>query len=230
MKIILVIGGSSGIGLELVKILSEKNQVIATFNRTEPSAIPNVKFHPLNVAESDFNIDFLPERLDGLVYCPGAIQLKPMSRFSAADYHSDYQLQVVSAVEIIQKALPALKKSDNASIVLFSTVAVQMGFNFHSLVAASKGAIEGLTKALAAEFAPTIRVNAIAPSITDTPLAASLLNTPEKVDANAKRHPLKTIGQAQDVANCAAFLLSENAKWMTGQIIHIDGGMSTVKS
>ena len=104
-----------------------------------------------------------------------------------------------------------------------------MGFTFHAQVAASKGAIEGLTKALAAEFAPKIRVNAIAPSITNTPLAAQLLSSPEKIEANAQRHPLKKIGAASDIAQLAAFLLGDQSAWITGQVLHIDGGMSTLK-
>ena len=130
---------------------------------------------------------------------------------------------------MIQAALPKLKDSDNASIVLFSTVAVQSGLNFHSLVASSKGAIEGLTRALSAELAPKIRVNCIAPSLTDTPLAASLLNTDQKKEANALRHPLKRIGTATDIANMAEFLLSDKSSWITGQILHVDGGMGSIK-
>ncbi|MEP6597760.1 MAG: SDR family oxidoreductase, partial [Ginsengibacter sp.] len=118
----------------------------------------------------------------------------------------------------------------NASIVLFSTVAVQTGLPFHAQVAASKGALEGLTKALAAEFAPKIRVNCIAPSLTDTPLASSLLNTGQKAEANAQRHPLKRIGTTADIANLAEFILSDKASWITGQIIHVDGGISTLKT
>ena len=125
--------------------------------------------------------------------------------------------------------MPRLKKSENASIVLFSTVAVQTGLPFHTQVAASKGAVEGLTKALAAELAPTTRVSCIAPSLTDTPLAASLLNTEQKKQANALRHPLKRIGTTKDIANMAAFLLSAKASWITGQILHVDGGMSALK-
>jgi len=126
--------------------------------------------------------------------------------------------------------LPRLKKSENASIVLFSTVAVQTGFNFHSQVAVSKGAIEGLSRSLAAEFAPKIRVNAIAPSLTDTGLASKLLSSEEKKQANAERHPLKKIGTPKDIAEMAVFLLSEKANWITGQILHVDGGMSSIKN
>ncbi|CAF3796997.1 unnamed protein product, partial [Rotaria sp. Silwood1] len=136
--------------------------------------------------------------------------------------------EVIGAIKIIQQCLPNLKSADNSSIVLFSTVAVQTGFNFHSIVSSSKGAIEGLTKALAAEFAPKIRVNCIAPSITNTPLANTILNTSEKIDANAQRHPLKRVGQVEDIANAAIFLLQQ-ANWITGQILHVDGGMSSIK-
>ena len=174
-------------------------------------------------------IDFLPEQLDALVFCPGAITLKPFARIKPEEFMADYQLQLLGAVKVIQAVLPKLKASGSASVVLFSTIAVQTGFSFHSMVSASKGAIEGLTKALAAELAPNIRVNCIAPSITNTPLAAQLLSTPEKVEANKQRHPLKKIGEATDIANMVAFLVSEQSAWMTGQVMHLDGGMSTIK-
>jgi NAD(P)-dependent dehydrogenase (short-subunit alcohol dehydrogenase family) len=157
------------------------------------------------------------------------VNLKPFSRIKPVDFISDYQLQLVGAVKVIQACLPKLKNASSPSIVLFSTVAVQTGFNFHSLVAASKGAVEGLTKALAAEFAPKIRVNCIAPSITDTPLAGTLLNSEEKKEANAQRHPLKKIGKPEDLANLAEFLLSDKSAWITGQVLHADGGMSSIK-
>ena len=167
--------------------------------------------------------------IDGLAYCVGSIQLKPFHRFTEEDFIRDYQLQVLGAVKVIQEILHKLKQSSSPSIVLFSTVAVQTGFTFHSLVSASKGAIEGLTKALAAELSPKIRVNCIAPSITQTPLAGALLNTEEKITANGQRHPLGRIGQPNDIAELAAFLLSEKSSWITGQIMHIDGGISTIK-
>jgi NAD(P)-dependent dehydrogenase (short-subunit alcohol dehydrogenase family) len=138
-------------------------------------------------------------------------------------------LQVGGAIKVIQAVLPALKNSGNASIILFSTVAVQLGLNFHTQVSVSKGAIEGLTKALSAELAPSIRVNCIAPSLTDTPLAASLLNTEQKVEANALRHPLKRIGKVNDISEMACFLLSNKSSWITGQVMHVDGGMSAIK-
>ncbi|HAR19885.1 MAG TPA: oxidoreductase [Cytophagales bacterium] len=230
MKNMFIIGGSSGIGKALTNQLASTEKVFSTFFKNAPSSShENIRFQQLNVLEESNDYSFLPETLHGLVYCPGAINLKPFLRTKPQDFIEDYKLQVIGAVNCIQACLPNLKKSENASIVLFSTVAVQMGFNFHSIVSASKGAIEGLTKALAAELAPNIRVNCIAPSITLTPLAANLLNSPEKIEANAQRHPLKKIGTAEDIAQMAAFLLSEESKWMTGQILHLDGGMSSIK-
>jgi len=230
MRNYLVVGGSSGIGLQVVKDLTAQGHAVyATFNQNVVTDIPAAKFYPLNVLDDSIDLSFLPAQLDGVVYCPGAIALRPFARISPADFIADYQLQVVGAIKIIQAALPMLKANENASIVLFSTVAVQLGLNFHSLVSTSKGAIEGLTKALSAELAPTIRVNCIAPSLTDTPLAASLLNTEQKIEANAQRHPLKRIGSPTDISNMVDFLLSSKASWITGQILHIDGGMSAIK-
>ena len=211
--------------------LSESgHQVIGTYNAHQiTSALPNVYYNPCNILDDQPDFSFLPESLDGLVYCPGSIQLKPFHRIKPNDFVEDYQLQVIGAIKSIQAALPALKKGNHSSILLFSTAAVETGLNFHSMVSASKGAIEGLTRALAAEFAPTIRVNCIAPSLTDTPLAASLLNTEEKRTSNAQRHPLKRIGTPGDIADMAEFLLSEKSGWITGQVFHGDGGISRLK-
>lgn len=231
MKNYLIIGGSSGIGRALVEqLVSEGHQVYATYHTTELNDVPTgVQYHPLNVKDETLNLDFLPESLDGVAYCPGSINLLPFARIKPQQFINDYELQVLGAIKVLQAVQKKLKAASNASVVFFSTVAVQTGFAFHAQVAASKGAIEGLTRALAAEFAPSIRVNAIAPSITDTPLAGKLLNSDDKKDKNAQRHPLKKIGTPEDIAQTAAFLLSDKASWMTGQIIHIDGGMSSVK-
>jgi NAD(P)-dependent dehydrogenase (short-subunit alcohol dehydrogenase family) len=231
MQHYLIIGASSGIGQELARQLSRAgNQVTATYNKNKPTVvIPNIRFHHLNILEEVPSLDFLPDELAGFIYCPGSINLRSFERIKPADFESDYKLQVIGAIKLLQLVLPRLKKSTNASIVLFSTVAVQTALPFHAQVAASKGAIEGLTRALAAEYAPNIRVNCIAPSLTDTPLAASLINNEQKKEVNALRHPLKRIGTTEDIANMAAFLLSEKASWITGQILHVDGGISSIK-
>jgi len=231
MQHYLIIGASSGIGQELARQLAESgHQVTATYNKNEPTVeTPNIRFHHLNLLDDSIALNFLPDELDGFVYCPGSINLRPFERIKPADFESDYKLQVTGAIKLLQMVLPRLKKSANASIVLFSSVAVLNGLPYHTQVAASKGAIEGLTRALAAEYAPNIRVNCIAPSLTDTPLAASLLNTDQKKETNALRHPLKRIGTTGDIANAASFLLSEKASWITGQIFHVDGGMSSIK-
>jgi NAD(P)-dependent dehydrogenase (short-subunit alcohol dehydrogenase family) len=224
-----IVGGSSGVGLELVKILSSQNdRVFATYRNSVPQD-GLAQWNSLNVLAETIDLSFLPDSIDSFVYCPGAVNLKPFARINPDEFVSDYQLQVIGAVKTIQAALPRLKNSAAASIIMFSTVAVQIGFNFHSLVSSSKGAVEGLTRALAAELAPKIRVNCIAPSITDTPLAASLLNSDQKKELNAQRHPLKKIGQPEDIANLAAFLVSEKSRWMTGQVFHVDGGISSVR-
>ncbi len=227
----LIIGGSTGIGLAITELLNAANhEVYATYHKTVPNQrLEHVTYASLNVLDESITLDFLPTELDGIVYCPGAIELKPFARISPSDFIDDFNLQVLGAIKVVQHCLPRLKKGNLPSILFFSTVAVQAGFNFHSQVAVSKGAIEGLTRALAAELAPTIRVNAIAPSLTDTPLAEKLINTEEKKQANAARHPLKRIGAPEDIAEMAVFLLSTKASWITGQIIGIDGGMSTIK-
>lgn len=226
MKTILVIGGSSGIGKAVVnKLLDRKDVVFATYNETP---VNEVNYHHLDVTNGDYNLSFVPDELHGLVYCPGSINLKPFHRIKPEQFAEDLQLQTIGAIRIIQSVLPNLKVG-KGSIVLFSTVAVQQGFNFHSQVATSKGAIEGLMRSLAAEFAPTIRVNCVAPSLTNTPLAEKLLSSDQKREANAERHPLKRIGTADDIANAVVHLLSDTSSWMTGQVLKVDGGMSVIK-
>ncbi len=230
MKNYCIVGHSSGIGKALSERLSSHSKVFGTYcKNSSASNNQNISSHYVNVLDENIDINFLPEQLDGLVYCPGAINLKPFARIKEEEFINDFKLQVGGAIKTIQACLPKLKNSSAASIVLFSTVAVKMGFNFHSIVSTSKGAIEGLTKSLSAELAPIIRVNCIAPSITQTSLAASILSNQEKIDANAQRHPLKRIGNPNDIANAAAYLLSDESSWVTGQVLHIDGGMSSIK-
>ena len=224
-----IIGGSSGIGKALhEKLTKEGHSVFSTFLNHKPSG-DDKNFYPLDVTQTEQDLSFLPEQLDGFVYCPGAIDLKPFNRLKEEAILADLNLQVLGAVRILQLILPRLKASGKASVIFFSTIAVQTGFPFHAQVAISKGAIEGLTRSLAAEFAPVIRVNAIAPSLTNTPLAEKLLSNPEKIEANGQRHPMKRIGEAEDLAEMAAFLLSEKSSWITGQILHVDGGLSSLK-
>jgi len=227
-----IIGASSGIGKQLAEQLAEAgHQVVGTyFTHAVYSDNERIRYHALNVLDETLELDFLPETLAGVIYCPGTISLRSFERIKPADFMLDYQLQVVGAIKVIQAVVPKLKTSEHAAIVLFSTVAVQLGLPFHTQIAASKGAIEGLTKALAAEYAPRIRVNCVAPSLTDSPLAAALLNSDQKREANAQRHPLKRIGTTADIANLVEFLLSPKASWITGQIMHVDGGISTLKT
>ncbi len=227
MKNYLIIGASSGIGKQLAEDLSVHHKVIGTYHN-HAMTHDAIEYRHYDALSSEELTD-LPATIDGLIYCPGSIDLRPFARIKPEDFIKDYSLQVVGAVKVIQQLLPRLKQSGSASIVLFSTVAVQTGFPFHSLVSSSKGAIEGLTKALAAEFAPKIRVNCIAPSLTQTPLAGALLATEDKIAANAQRHPLKRLGTASDIASLAAFLLSDQSSWITGQIMHVDGGISSLK-
>tara|TARA_B100000795_G_C22698764_1_gene398726 strand:- start:88 stop:783 length:696 start_codon:yes stop_codon:yes gene_type:complete len=230
MKNYIIIGGSSGIGKELVNLIEQQgDNVFSTYNNNMIEDRPNVKYIKFDATTDKMNLDELPEQIHGLAYCPGSINLKPFHRFTDEDFLEDFKLQVLGATKIIKDLLPKMKKSQDASIVLFSTIAVQTGFSFHAQVAISKGAIEGLTRSLAAELSPTIRVNAIAPSLTNTNLASKFLNTPEKLSMQAEKNPLKKVGEPKDIAEAAVYLLSEKSSWITGQILHVDGGFSNIK-
>lgn len=228
-KNILVVGGTSGIGNALVYQLLKAEATVWVAARNHKNLPAEVNYIELDVHSMNNQLDQLPEHLHGIAYCPGSINLRPFNRLTEADFNTDFQINVMGAVKVVQACFKKLKASGNASVVFFSTVAVQTGMSFHASVAVSKGAIEGLTKSLAAEMAPFVRINCIAPSLTETPLASALLATPEKKDASDKRHPLGRIGKPSDVASAAQFLLSDESSWMTGQIMHIDGGMGTLK-
>ena len=171
----------------------------------------------------------LPHSLDGLVYCPGSIRLEPFQNLKLDAFREDFELNLIGAVRAMQAALPALKAGTRPAVVFFSTVAVSTGMPMHASIASAKGAIEGLTRSLAAELAPSIRVNAIAPSLTATPLAARLLRSDRQQEAAARRHPLDRIGQPEDIAAAARFLLSEQADWITGEILAVNGGMGSLQ-
>ncbi|MEP7267171.1 MAG: SDR family oxidoreductase [Saprospiraceae bacterium] len=232
MKNIIIAGAGKGIGLEIAKLLApEFNLITISRNLTDDLKNLNTQFYKLTLSkETVFEIIDLPDEIHGLIYCPGSINLKPITRLSISDFEKDFDQNVLGAVGIIKYVLPNLKKSKDASIVLFSTVAVKLGMAFHASVAASKGAIEGLTKSLAAELAGSrIRVNAIAPSLIKTSMSEFLLNTEEKRNNSAKMHPLQRIGNPQEIAKLAEYLISENSSWITGQIIGIDGGLGSLK-
>lgn len=227
----LVVGGSSGIGLSIVKQLNENQANITVLSRTNDQLqkLSKVQHIKTDVIKDDIDPQQLPEAIHGLVYCPGTINLRQFRALKVADFQNDFEINVLGAVKVIKAAQKALKKAGHSSLVLFSTVAVQQGMPFHTSIAAAKGAVEGMTKSLAAELAPKIRVNCIAPSLTDTPLAKSLLSSPERREASDKRHPLRRIGTPEDIANLAVFLLSEKSSWLSGQVLGLDGGLSTLR-
>ena len=229
MKNILLIGGSTGIGYELSQKLKKDNNLFISTRDQGKFNDPNIKTHELDL-DKEFETDWLPDQLDGFVYLPGTINLRPFKGLKPSVFLDDFNINVMGCVKILQKVLPKIQAAENPSIVMFSTVAVKTGMPFHSSVSSSKGAIEGLTRSLAAEFAPKIRVNSIAPSILDTPLAEKFLNSETKLENSRNRHPLKEIGSPKDISEIVKFLLEDNSKWMTGQIIPFDGGMSSVKT
>jgi 3-oxoacyl-[acyl-carrier protein] reductase len=225
-RTLLLIGGNSGIGLALSELLREQGDTVISTTRASDVENPNQRrFDALAPGPLE-----LPPVLDGLVYFPGTVTLKPFHRTSEDDFLRDFRINCLGAVHAIQAALPALKAAPAASIILFSSVAVAQGMAFHASIAAAKGAVEGLCKSLAAELAPKIRVNVIAPSLTDTPLVGSLLNSEAKREAAAKRHPLEQIGRAEDLARLAAFLLSDASRFLTGQVLRPDGGLSSIRT
>ncbi len=231
-KNVFVVGGSSGIGLDIVKLLNADGHevYVGSRNNRNLDGIAHAHHLVIDVNAESMDLEHLPETLQGLVYCPGSITLKPFQRLTADDFIADFNLNLLGAVKVIQGSLKKLRKSpDGASIVLFSTVAVKVGMPFHASTASAKAAVEGFARSMAAEFAPRIRVNVIAPSLTDTPLAEDLLSSEQKRQGSADRHPLKRIGTSHEVAQMALHLLSEEGSWITGQVFHVDGGMSSIR-
>lgn len=228
MKNILLIGGSYGIGLALAKELQNDCAVfIASRTFENPEGI-NATHIPFDVQNDTFDLALLPAIIDGFVYLPGTINLRPFRGIKPETFMEDLQLNFIDMVKVLQTVLPLLTASAQASIVLFSSVAATTGMPFHTSIAAAKGAVEGFAKSLAAEYAPKFRVNVIAPSLTDTPLADKFLNNESKQEKSNERHPLKRFGQPEDIAQMAAFLLREKSSWISGQVFHVDGGMSTL--
>jgi NAD(P)-dependent dehydrogenase (short-subunit alcohol dehydrogenase family) len=228
MKNILIIGGSNGISAALAQLCVDKGHNVYTACRNQPE-VTGVTHITYDVLDSEAKLEGLPDHIDGFVYAPGSINLRPFRALKPAAFAADFEINTMGMIRSLQGVLPRLLKSPQSSVVVYSTVAVQQGMPFHASVATAKGALEGLTRSLAAEYAPKMRVNAIAPSLTNTPLAGKLLSSEEKIEKMNERHPLKRVGTPQDIADCTYFLLSDASSWMTGQIIGLDGGMGALK-
>ncbi|WP_338647837.1 SDR family oxidoreductase [Flavobacterium sp. KS-LB2] len=226
MKNIVIIGGSKGIGSAILLQQLEKNMVYNISRNAPDITHPNLKHFSVDVLQ-----DSLPdiETVDTLIYCPGSINLKPIGSLSIDDFRNDFEINVIGAVKAIQKYLPVLKKGTNPSIVLFSTVAAKLGMPFHASIATAKAGIEGLVKSLGAELASVVRINAIAPTITETSLSAGILRNDRMKENMVERHPMKGYLKPEEVANMANFLISENAKSISGQIFEMDYGIVTFK-
>lgn len=228
-RTILLIGGNSGIGLATARrLLDRGDTVLAAAREAGPLAELGIEVQPFDAREPGPLAT--PPVIDGLVYFPGTITLKPFHRLTPDDFLTDYRVNCLGAVAAIQSVLPALKASPAAAVVLFSSVAVTQGMPFHASIAAAKAAVEGLARSLAAELAPKIRVNVIAPSLTDTPLASALLAGDAKREMAAKRHPLQRIGDPAETAQLVEFLLSDAAGFITGQTLRPDGGLSNLRT
>ena len=231
-KSYLVVGGSHGIGRGVVGRLLDAGAAVTVISRSQldQEATEQLTHLTLDVTSECLDKSHLPAQLDGYVYCPGSINLGPVRQLTRESLAADYQLNVISAVECLQAAQPALRAAGNASVVFFSTVAVAQGMTMHASVSSVKGALEGLTRSLAAELAPKIRVNCVAPGLTTTPLSERFLSSEQKIAAMADKHPLKRVGCIDDIAAMVEFLLGDGATWITGQVIGVDGGMSSVRA
>jgi len=227
-KTFLFAGASSCIAQSTAHLLREKgHRVIGISTKFDVGGYDDL--HQISTYNFG-NFPEIEEQIDGLVYFPGTIQLKPFPRLTPEDFSHDLSVNFIGAVAFAQSYLTNLKRSASASIVFLSSVAVSMGMPFHASIASSKGAIEGLTKSLAAEFAPKVRVNCVAPSLVNTPLGSKFLETPEKMELMEKRNPMRKVGTPNEVAQAIVFFLSDESSWITGQILGVDGGMNTLKN
>jgi 3-oxoacyl-[acyl-carrier protein] reductase len=226
MRNIVIIGGSKGIGNAILLQQLENNQVYNISRNAPNISHPNLKHFEMDVLQES-----LPEieNVDVLIYCPGTINLKPIGNLSIGDFRNDFEINVIGAVKVIKKYLPALRKGNNPSIVLFSTVAAKLGMPFHASIATAKAGVEGLVKSLGAELASVVRINAIAPTITETSLAAGILRNDRMKENMMERHPMKNYLKPEEVANMANYLISEHAKSISGQIFEMDYGIVTFK-
>lgn len=226
MKKIVIIGGSKGIGNAILQQQLENNKVYNISRNAPDLSHPNLKHYSLDVLQ-----DALPEieNIDTLIYCPGSINLKPIGSLSVDDFRNDFEINVIGAVKVIQKYLPVLKKGTNPSIVLFSTVAAKLGMPFHASIATAKAGVEGLVKSLGAELASVVRINAIAPTITETSLSANILRNDRMKENMVERHPMKGYLKPEEVAKMANFLISDSAKSISGQVFEMDYGIVSFK-
>lgn len=229
-KNIVVIGGSHGIGLAIVRRCLAQGGNVFAFSRTEGHSPEesNLQHRTLDILTDEVDPALFPDEIHGLVYCPGSIQLGPLRSVKLDTMRGDFELNVLGAVKVMQAAAKGLRGASHASVVMFSTVAVQTGMAMHTSIAAAKGAIEGLTRTWAAELSPQTRVNCIAPALTATPLSERLLATDEKQKSMAAMYPLGRYGQPDDIAAAAEYLLSDTSTWVTGQVIPVDGGLSSI--
>ena len=226
MKKIVIVGGSRGIGNATVNALVSENQVINISRNKPDNSHQNLTHYSCDILTDELPVI---DEIDTLIYCPGSINLKPISRIKLEEFREDFEINVIGAVKVIQHFLPSLKKGKNPSILLFSSVAAKLGMPFHASVAAAKSGVEGLTKSLGAELAPAIRVNAIAPTVTDTYLASKLLRNEKMIESITERHPLKKLLQPNEVADLASFLISDKALSISGQIFELDCGIVSFK-
>lgn len=227
MKNIVIIGGTKGIGKAIVNEVVDNNNVVCLSRNQTDFSHDNYTFHNFDALVDDYP-DF--DSLDCLIYCPGSINLKPISTLSLDDFRNDFELNVIGAVRAIKKYLNLLKKSESASILLFSTVATKLGMPYHASVSVAKSGIDGLVKTLGSELAPKVRINAIAPTITNTELASKILRNDKVIENMVERHPLKKILSSSEVAKMASFLISEDASSISGQIFNMDAGIVSFKS